>query len=273
MPSTCPFCGNPIVLPEGQAKAKCTGGFECPSRLREYLFHFASRGAMDIEGLGYRTVDSLVKLSLINDPADIYTLSADDLLKIEGFGDVSAANLLSAIEASKTRPLGKLVFGLGIDHVGGTVAAVLARHFGSVHRIAEASIEDIMEINGIGPEIAGSVAAWFSEEDNSRLIERLAHAGVGAPENTSAPMIDQNLIGVTVVITGSLEGFTRDSASAAVVDRGGKVTGSVSSRTTALIAGESAGSKLAKAESVGVRVLNADEFRGLLEEGAGFLDR
>jgi DNA ligase (NAD+) len=273
MPSTCPFCGNPIVLPEGQAKAKCTGGFECPSRLREYLFHFASRGAMDIEGLGYRTVDSLVTLGLINDPADIYTLDADALLKIEGFGDVSASNLLNAIEVSKTRPLAKLVFGLGIDHVGGTVAGVLARHFGSLHRIGDASIDEITEINGIGPEIAGSVATWFSDVDNSHLIGRLENAGVAVSDETSAPMLSQNLNGVTVVITGSLEGFTRDSAKAAVVDRGGKVTGSVSSKTTALVAGDSAGSKLAKAESVGVRVLNVDEFRALLDEGAGFFDR
>jgi DNA ligase (NAD+) len=272
MPKNCPFCGNPIVLPEGQAKAKCTGGFECPSRLREYLFHFASRGAMDIEGLGYRTVDSLVTLGLINDPADIYTLTTDDLLTIDGFGDVSAANLHAAIEASKTRPLSKLVFGLGIDHVGGTVAGVLAGQFGSLDVIGGASIDAITEINGIGPEIARSVVGWFSDPDNSSLIGRLEKAGVSVREELVIPDHDQNLVGVTVVITGSLEGFSRDSAKVAVVDRGGKVTGSVSPKTSALVAGEAAGSKLAKAESLGIRVLDSAQFQALLDQGSAFLE-
>ncbi|MGI9585861.1 MAG: NAD-dependent DNA ligase LigA [Acidimicrobiia bacterium] len=271
MPKTCPFCGNAIVLPDGQAKAKCTGGFECPSRLREYLYHFASRGAMDIEGLGYRTVDSLVTLGLIKDPADIYSLTTDDLLEIDGFGDVSAENLHAAIVASKTRPLSKLVFGLGIDHVGGTVAGVLERQFGSLEGLAGASIEDITSINGIGPEIAGSVVDWFSDEDNRSLIKRLEEAGVSVRSDRAEPAVEQNLEGITVVITGSLEGFTRESAKAAVVDRGGKVTGSVSSKTTALVAGEAAGTKLAKAESLGIRVLGVDEFQLLLDEGPAIL--
>jgi DNA ligase (NAD+) len=272
MPKRCPFCANPIVLPEGQAKAICTGGYECPSRLREYLAHFVSRGAMDIEGLGYRTIDLLLNLGLIADPADIYRVSVDDLLPLEGWKETSASNLIAAIEASKTRPLGKLIFGLGIDHVGGTVANLLAREFGSIHALSTASVEEISTIEGIGPEIAGSVHAWFADADNAHLVDRLGEAGVSLDDEVTESTVPQNLVGVTVVITGSLEGFTRDSAKAAVVDRGGKVTGSVSSRTMALIAGENAGSKLAKAESLGVLVLDESGFLELLQNGRDALE-
>ena len=268
MPKTCPFCGNPIVLPEGEAKAKCTGGFTCGSRLREYLYHFGSRGAMDIEGLGYRTVDALVTAEMIADPADIYTLTKDDILTLEGFGEISASNLVSAIERSKTRPLPKLIFGLGIDHVGGTVARLVAEHFIDIDAIAKAEPDEIAEIDGIGPEIASSIHAWFADDTNRALVERLSDAGVTTQMAPSeGPELPQTLAGLTFVITGTLEGFTRDSAGAAVVDRGGKVTGSVSARTAALIAGEKAGSKLAKAESLGVPVLDEEAFVALLEEG------
>ncbi len=268
MPKQCPFCGNPIVLPEGQAKAKCTGGFECPSRLREYLYHFGSRGAMDIEGLGYKTVDALVSAGMIANPADIYGLTAEDLLTFEGWGEISANKLIAAIERSKTRSLDKLIFGLGIDHVGGTVARLLAEHFRSMDALRDASEADIAEIEGIGPEIAGSVSNWFSEDADAALIDRLAAVGVvmELPEKTG-PALEQTLSGLTFVITGTIEGFTRDSAKQAVVDRGGKVTGSVSKSTSALIAGEKAGSKLAKAQTLGIPILDRDAFSALLETG------
>jgi DNA ligase (NAD+) len=267
MPKQCPFCGNPIVLPEGQAKARCTGGYTCPSRLREYLYHFASRGAMDIEGLGYRTVHSLLELDLIKDPADIYSLTAEDLLSIEGWGEISAANLLSAIEDSKQQPLARLVFGLGIDLVGSTVAGQLARTFGSLDALLGATTDEIEEIDGIGPEIAGSVVDWAVDRDNRDLVKRLGEAGVSLADEEAGEQIPQTLEGISVVITGSLEGFSRDSAKAAVLDRGGRTTGSVSSKTTALIAGEKAGSKLARAESLGIPILDVEAFRRLLEEG------
>ncbi len=268
MPSRCPFCGNPIVLPEGQAKAKCTGGYTCPSRLREYLFHFASRGAMDIEGLGYRTVGTLLDEGIIADPADIYRVTVDDLVPLEGWKEVSATKLVDAIERSKARPLAKLLFGLGIDHVGSTVARVIARHFGSADAIGSATLDDVASIDGVGPEIAGAVVGWFAEEDNRRLIERLGEAGVSLRDDAATvPELPQILAGVSVVVTGTLEGFTRDEARDAVVARGGKVVGSVSSRTSALVAGANAGSKLAKAESLGVPILDEDGFRVLLAEG------
>lgn len=273
MPATCPFCGNPIVLPEGQAKARCTGGYECPSRLREYLAHFVSRGAMDIEGLGYRTVDMLLERGMIADPADIYGITVDDLLPIEGWKETSAGNLVAAIEASKDRPLAKLIFGLGIDHVGGTVAGLLSRRFGSLDALAGATVDEIADIDGIGPEIAGSVSEWFADPVNVDLVHRLAAAGVSVEDpDDGRGALPQNLDGVTVVITGTLEGFSRDTAKAAVVDRGGKVTGSVSSRTTALVAGANAGSKLAKAQELGVAVLDEAAFGDLLERGADSLD-
>lgn len=225
---------------------------------------------MDIEGLGYRTVHSLLDLELIRDPADIYTLTEVDLLQIEGFGEISATNLLRAIDFSKQQPLGRLVFGLGIDHVGSTVAAQLARRFGSLDALMAASAGEIAQIDGIGPEIAGSVVAWAAESENRDLVERLEGAGVCVVEEVEVSNLPQNLDGVTVVITGSLEGFTRDSAKQAVLDRGGKVTGSVSSKTSALIAGEKAGSKLAKAEAAGVPVLDESGFQRLLSEGVWF---
>jgi DNA ligase (NAD+) len=223
---------------------------------------------MDIEGLGYKTVDALLTAGLITDPSDIYTLTTDDLLTLDGFAVISANKLVDAIDRSKQQPLDKLVFGLGIDHVGGTVSRLLADHFRSMAALRSASTDDIAEIEGIGPEIAGSVSGWFADAANSSLLERLEDVGVlmELPERTG-PTLDQTLAGFTFVITGTIEGFTRDSAKAAVVDRGGKVTGAVSKSTDALIAGDKAGTKLAKAETLGVPVLDPEAFRQLLDKG------
>ncbi len=266
MPKRCPFCDYPIVQPEGEARARCTGGFECPSRLREYLFHFASRGAMDIEGLGYKTVDLLLTEGLISDPADIFTLDPEPLLALEGWGEVSVNNLLRAIEAAKDRPLARLLTALGIPMVGGTVAQLLARHFRRLEAILEAAHDELEAIEGIGPEIARSIAAWVDDEANRRLVDKLAAAEVrlADPEPEAA---DDSLAGLTMVITGTLDDFSRDTASAAVEERGGKVTGSVSGRTSLLVAGAAAGSKLAKAESLGVRVIDEADFKKLLASG------
>jgi DNA ligase (NAD+) len=271
MPKRCPFCGNPLVLPDGEAKAKCTGGYECPSRIREHLAYFAGRGAMDIEGLGYKTVDLLLSEGLIRDPADVFTLKPDDLLGREGWGETSVSNLLSAIEAAKDREVGRLLTGLGIDHVGGTVARVLVRRFGSIEALAAASDEDIMLIDGIGPEIAGSVSGWFDDPDNIMLIDKFRAAGVRMEDPVDQSERSDLLDGVTVVITGSLEGFSRSEAKAAVEALGGKVTGSVSGKTSALIAGASPGSKQARAEDLGVPVLDAAAFLRLLEQGPAAL--
>ena len=267
MPETCPFCGHALVLTEGEAKAKCTGGYACPSRLREHLAHFAGRGAMDIEGLGYKTVDLLLSEGLINDPADVFTLQADALLGREGWGETSVSNLLSAIDQAKDRDVARLLTGFGIDHVGGTVARILARRFGSIEALGAASVDDITEIDGIGPEIAGSVVDWFEDPDNVRLVDKFRAAGVRMSDPVDESERSDLLAGVTVVITGSLEGFSRSEAKAAVEDRGGKVTGSVSGKTTALVAGASPGSKQEKALDLGVPVLDETAFVQMLEEG------
>jgi DNA ligase (NAD+) len=267
MPEKCPFCGNPIMLPDGEAKAKCTGGYECPSRLREYLAHFAGRAAMDIEGLGYKTVDLLLSEGLVRDPADVFTLKPDDLLGREGWGETSVTNLLAAIDEAKDREVGRLLTGFGIDHVGGTVARVLARRFGSIDALSSAAEDDITEIDGIGPEIAGSVVSWFEDEENTRLVGKMRSAGVRMEDPFFEEEGSNLLEGVTVVITGSLDGYSRSEAKAAVEDRGGKVTGSVSRKTTALVAGASPGSKMAKAVDLAVPVLDEEAFARLLEEG------
>lgn len=266
MPERCPFCDNPIVLAEGEAKARCTGGFECPSRLREYLFHFASRGAMDIEGLGYKTVNTLLNNEIIKDPADIFALDATRLLALEGWGEVSVNNLLAAIEGAKDRPLARLLTALGIRMIGGTVARTLASTFLSLDAILEATPEQLEAIDGIGPEISRSLAEWNSDPANRELVAKLEAVGVRVSDPEPEARGDA-LAGLTLVITGTLADFSRDSAKAAVETLGGKVTGSVSGKTSALVAGESAGSKLAKAESLGVRVLDEAEFKALLAEG------
>ncbi len=273
MPADCPFCGNPIVLPEGQAKAKCTGGFSCPSRLREYLAHFVSRGAMDIEGFGYRTVDLLLNEGIIKDPADIFTLDRETLLGFEGWGEVSVGNLLGEIETAKDRPLGRLITALGIDLVGGTVARALAARFLSMQALMAASEEEITSIEGIGPEIARSVRSWSEDADNVELVRRLGEAGVRLSDPEPEPKGEEAtlLAGMSFVVTGTLDSFSRNEAKAALEAAGGKVTGSVSGKTSALIAGASPGSKLAKAESLGVPVLDETAFQRLLDEGPSAL--
>ncbi len=267
MPERCPFCDNPIVRVEGEAVARCTGGFECPSRLQEYIGHFASRGGVDIEGLGYKTVQLLLDRGLVSGPADIFTLDADDLLGEEGWGETSVANLLAGIAAAKDRPLGQLLTALGIPLVGGTVARLLARRFRSMDRLLAAAEEDLAAVEGIGPEIARSVREWASDPETPALVAKLRAAGVRL-EDPEPEGVDQELLaGVTLVITGTLEGMSRDAAKTAVEDRGGKVTGSVSKKTTALLAGASPGSKLAKAEELGVPVIDEEAFGRLLEEG------
>jgi DNA ligase (NAD+) len=275
MPERCPFCGNPIVLREGEAKHRCTGGFECPSRLREYLFHFASRGGMDIEGLGYQTVDLLLETGMISDPADIFTLDYERLSEFEGWGDLSVQNLRSGIESAKDRPLGQLLAALGIPMVGGTTARTLARRFVDLDRLIAATEEDITAIDGLGPEIASSVVRWSRDPEAVALVAKLRASGVrlADPEPDPEDGAGSGLLdGVTLVVTGSLERFSRDEAKAAVEDRGGKVTGSVSRRTTAVVAGAAPGSKVRKAEELGTPVLDEAAFVRLLESGPAVLE-
>lgn len=268
MPSDCPFCGNPITRTGTEKVVRCTGGFACPSRAREYLFHFASRGAMDIDGLGYKTIDRLQTEKMISTPADIFFLKPEQFAEFEGWGEVSTNNLMEAIERARDRPVGKLLAALGIRHVGTTVARQLAARFRSLHAILDASAEELAAIDGIGPVIGESIAQWAAEADNRALVQRLADGGVRMedppPESGAAPDL---LAGVTLVITGTLETFSRDDAKTAVLERGGKVTSSVSKKTRAVLAGASPGSKLDKAQKLGVLVIDESQFETLLAEG------
>jgi DNA ligase (NAD+) len=272
MPAECPFCGNPIVRLDGEAVSRCSGGFECPSRVREWLFHFASRGGMDIEHMGYKTIDLLLSEGLITDPADIFTFDVGQLQGREGWGEISVNNLSRAIEAAKDRPVARLLTALGIRHVGGTIARTLVRHFGGLPALMAASEEEIAQVEGIGPTIAKGVAEWAADPVNRDLVAKLGKAGVRLEDEVEAGVAGDLLAGATFVVSGTVEGFTREEAQSAIEQRGGKATGSVSSKTTALIVGDSPGaSKSRKAEELGVPIIDGDTFRQLLEQGLSVL--
>jgi DNA ligase (NAD+) len=267
-PTVCPDCRTELLRPEGESDTRCINP-DCPAQAWARIAHFGSRGAMDIEGLGERTVSTFIDAGLLTNVGDIYLLKdrIDDLRRLEGFGQTSIDNLLSAIEGSKTRPLANLLFGLNIRHVGGTMGQVLAKGFGTMDRLAQATAEEIGSTEGIGSIIAESVAAWFRSEANLELIDRLRAYGCNF-DGPAAPTAPQTLTGRAVVVTGSLSGFTRDGAEEAIKERGGKSPGSVSKKTLAVVVGDDPGlSKLAKAVELGVPVLNESQFAVLLETG------
>jgi DNA ligase (NAD+) len=265
-PSTCPVCNEPLIRLEGESDTFCTN-LECPGQRWARICHFTSRGAMDIEGLGERTVSLFLEHDLIHDPADIYTLDWDGVRALEGFGEISVTNLQNAIEASKQQPLSNLLVGLGIRHAGGTVSRVLARAFGHLDRLMTATEDDIASVEGVGRIIAHSVHEFFENEGNREVIEKLRQAGVNmtGPE---APSLPQVLEGKSIVVTGTLEAMSREVAEEAIKARGGKTPGSVSKKTTAVVVGEAPGAaKLTKAEELGVPILDEPAFLTMLETG------
>jgi DNA ligase (NAD+) len=268
-PATC-NCGlnQPLVRLEGEVDARCVSS-DCPLQREQKIIYFASRGAMDIEGLGEERVHQLVEAKLIEDAGDLYSLRHEQLVALERMGDISARNLIDGIETSKSRPLARVLVGLGIRHVGPTAARALAVEVGHIDKITAASEEELVAVDGVGPVIAQSIAAWFTVPTNRALVEKLRAAGVNleGPAAPEGPTEEQTLTGRTFVLTGGLEGFTRDEAAAAVAARGGKITGSVSKKTSFVIVGENPGSKLAKAEELGVTTLDEDAFVRLLAEG------
>ncbi|MGH9002686.1 MAG: NAD-dependent DNA ligase LigA, partial [Acidimicrobiia bacterium] len=269
-PTVCPVCGGPLVRLEGEADQYCVD-LECPAQRVQRLYHFASRGAMDIEGLGEKLATALCEQDLVTDVADIYSLSRDTFLAMERFADKSADNLLSAIEASKSRPLAKLLVGLGVRHVGPTAAVALAADLGHMDAIAAASVEELVAVEGIGPIIAESVQRFFAAERNRQVVDKLRAAGVNLEGPKRAARAEGEgggelpLAGLTFVLTGTLAGMTRDEAQAAIEAAGGKVSGSVSKKTAYVVAGDGPGSKLDKARTLGVPVLDEDGLRALLE--------
>ena len=264
MPADCPACGEPVVKNEEDAKHFCVNP-RCPSRDVEGIKHFISRSAMDIDGVGEKLVDRLYELELVRRASDLYALTVDDLLPLEGFQETSANNTIAAIAASKTRPFGNVLFGLGIPHVGLVTAQSIARAFGSMERLLEAGAEEIAEVEGVGPIIAEAVAGWCADPERQAEVAALQAAGVTLElAADELPVEDGPLSGMTIVVTGTLEGFSRDEAKDAIERLGGKTTDSVSKKTSYVVVGASPGSKVAKAEKAGVPILDEAGFRELL---------
>ncbi|HEY8205607.1 MAG TPA: NAD-dependent DNA ligase LigA [Pyrinomonadaceae bacterium] len=264
MPTECPVCGGRVSRPEGEAVSRCIAA-DCPAQLIGRILHFASRRAMRIEGLGFALADQLIEQKLVKDVADIYSLTLDDLVSLERMAKKSATNVLNQIEESKSRELASLIYGLGIRHVGERTAGILAREFGSLERLSRASVEELDDVHEIGLTMAESIHDWFADEGNARLCERLAAAGVRTKLETTATKAEpQTLAGKIFVLTGTLPTLTRDEATAMIESRGGRVTSSVSKKTDFVLAGAEPGSKLDKANQLGVKVIDEDEFRKVL---------
>jgi DNA ligase (NAD+) len=265
MPTICPSCGSEIVREEGEVVAYCTG-IDCPSQRVERVFHFAGRGALDVEGLGYQTIIELTEKGMLNDIGDIYTLTDEQIAALDGFKDRKIQKLRTSIEASKTRPLARLLTGLGIRHVGGTVAEQLAGHFGSLEGLESATEEDISAVEGIGPVIAHSVHEFFRQPRNRAVLDKLKAAGLRTADERKA-VKQTALTGKAVVMTGGLASMSRDEAREALKEAGAKVTDSVSKKTDLVIVGENPGSKADKAASLGVRTIDEKELLRLLGRG------
>ena len=266
MPKRCPSCRTELVRIEREADWRCPNKAGCPDQSVEWLFHFAGRGAMDIEGLGYMTVMALLKEGLIQDPADIYSLTAEDLSRLDGFADKSIENLLRAIEASKDRPIWRLLVGLNIRHVGSHVAEVLASAFRSIDAIAAASEDEIDAVPEIGPTVAATVRAWFDEEENLGLIEKLRKAGIRLEDEAPPDTGPKPLEGKTIVLTGGLDTLSRDEATRLAQRAGARVSSSVSRKTDFVVAGENPGSKYEQAVKLGLEIVDEQELLRRLGE-------
>ena len=259
-PKNCPECGQKLLYPEDEVAIYCVN-VQCPAQIKGQIEHFASRGAMDIEGLGKSLIDQFVDLKLLSSYADIYSLNEkrDELISIERLGEKSVDNLLDAIEKSKKKPFEKVLFALGIRYVGAGAAQKLAKGFGDIDHLISATEEEIIEINEIGPSIASSITLFFSNRKNKTMVDLLIAAGLRFAVELDET-ISQNLVDTTFVITGSLGKFTREEAKSEIEKRGGKVSSSVSSKTSFVLAGESAGSKLGKAKKLNLKIISEDEF-------------
>ncbi|MBS3804079.1 MAG: NAD-dependent DNA ligase LigA [Oleiphilaceae bacterium] len=264
-PATCPVCGSDVVRPEGEAVARCTGGLYCPAQLKESIRHYASRRALDIEGLGEKWIDILVDKKMVRTVADLYHLKVEDLRQLERMGEKSANNLVNAIEDSKAPPLGRFLYALGIREVGESTAKSLARHFGTLEAVMEASEEELKTVSDVGPVVAGQIRKFFDQSHNQEIIDELRKAGV-AWQSEETDQKRQPLAGQTWVLTGSLSAYSRDEAKERLEALGARVSGSVSSKTSCVVAGEAAGSKLDKARSQEVEIMDESQFVAFLEE-------
>ncbi len=264
LPAVCPVCGSPVVREADQAVARCSGGRFCSAQRKEEIRHFASRRALDIQGLGDKLVEQLVDRDWIKTPADLFALQAAQLATLERMGEKSAQKLQSMIESAKHTTLPRFLYALGIRDVGEATALALAQHFPDLARLRSAGEEEIQLVPDVGPVVAKQVAAYFRDADNAAVVDRLLAAGVRWPTvAVASPKGAQT--GKTFVLTGTLDSMSRDAAAAAIAERGGKVAGSVSKKTDYVVAGAEAGSKLKKAEQLGIPVLDEAEFLKLLK--------
>ncbi|HKU26731.1 MAG TPA: helix-hairpin-helix domain-containing protein, partial [Candidatus Sulfotelmatobacter sp.] len=259
-PEKCPVCGTKVVRTEGEVDFRCVNA-NCPAKLMGTILHFASRGVMNIDGMGESLVMQLIDKGLVKNVADIYDLTKKDLLSLERFADKSAQNILDEIENSKKLPLERVIYGLGIRMVGERTAQFLAEHFGSMQDLAKASVEELQNVAEVGPKIAESIAEFFSNPANQTLVDRLGRAGLAFTGEKKER--GTKLAGKTFVLTGTLLKYTRDEAKKMIEDAGGKVTGSVSKKTDYVVAGSDAGSKLDKAKQLGVPVIDEGEMEKL----------
>jgi DNA ligase (NAD+) len=262
-PTECPVCGSAVVKTEEEAVHRCSGGLYCAAQRKQALLHFASRRAMNVEGLGEKIVDQLVDQELVKTPADLYGLSVPQLEALERMGEKSAANLVKELERSRKTTLERLIYALGIRNVGETTARDLARHFGDLEPLMQAPEETLLQVSDVGPVVARSIRQFFDEPHNREVIAGLARRGVQWPKAEPAPRPSGQV--KTFVLTGTLAGLSRDEARARVEAKGHKVSGSVSKKTDFVVAGEDAGAKLDKARALGVRVLEEKEFLEMLE--------
>ncbi len=265
LPAKCPVCGSAVRREEDEAVARCTGGLFCAAQRSEAIKHFVSRRALDVDGLGAKLIEQLVAADRIKTPADLYGLGKDELAAMERMGDKSAENLLASIESSKSTSLPRFLYGLGIREVGEATAASLARHYGSLEAIMSATEEELQGVEDVGPVVASRIRAFFGEAHNRDVIRSLREAGVYWSESQPAQIVQEGvLVGKTFVLTGTLSSMTRDEAKDKIQALGGKVTGSVSGKTDFVVAGEKPGSKLGKAQKLGVSVLDEDGLREIL---------
>jgi len=266
MPKACPVCGSSVMREEGEKDLRCTGGLFCPAQRKQALLHFAGRRALDIEGLGEKLVDQLVDEGLVNTPADLFKLGLGSIAGLERMADKSAANILAALERARSTTLERFTYALGIRHVGESTARDLARHFGSLEAVMDASEDELLQVADVGPVVAASVARFFAERHNREVVEQLRAAGVHWTEGPAAPRVAGGLAGKTFVLTGTLPTWTRDEAKERIEAAGGKVAGSVSKKTDFVVAGAEAGSKLDKAVELGVTVIDETRLRTMLED-------
>lgn len=264
MPAACPICGSEVVREKGEANHRCTGGLFCAAQRKEALLHFAARRAMDIEGLGDKLVDQLVDGNVVRSLPDLYRLRLDDLASLDRMAEKSAQNVLDALEKSKSTTLNRFLFGLGIRHVGEATAKDLARHFGTLDAIMAASVEQLLEVRDVGPVVAESIHTFFAQPHNREVVQQLRACGVHWEEGAPAEKAPQILAGKTVVLTGTLPTMGRDEAKELLEAAGAKVSGSVSKKTSYVVAGAEAGSKLTKAQELGVPVLDEAGMLALL---------